>query len=367
MTNQVYFEGSYIDAMRDAVIAALLSGEHACIIGAPGFGKTDVAMAIARDVHPDNHKMLRITSGMKEDEINGAPNIGKLINESQLIREVTGTAYDPNVKMVLVDEFGRASSMIYTSLMYLTDRKNATVPVVATSNFMPTDKAAEALLDRLGLWCWVNPTLTPDEARKISVAKSKGKNRQMSVRGKLPTADEIAAAYAAQPGDKAIEAVADVIFQLSADAIAEGYTINPRRVSQWENVLFRVGFWLTGDADFDRVPDQAIQMLRFCFPLRTQEEAEKWGRVVAAMADPVQVVIDEVLSKAAAHMNGEIDKIAAMSSAERMGAISAAGASMARFQSELLQAGPSEPRVQEALRLMTSWFGNLARGEKIQR
>lgn len=368
MADSIYFEGSYVNHMRDAVVASLLSGEHACLIGGPGFGKTDVAMSIARDVLPSNSKMIRITSGMKESAINGAPNIAKLINESQLVAEVTGTAYDPSVKMVIVDEFGRASSMIYTSLMYLTDRKSETVPVIATSNFMPNDKAAEALLDRLGLWCWVNPTLTADEARKISVAKSKGKNRQMSVRGKLPTQQEIEAAYAAQPGDKAIEVIADIVFQLSVDAIAEGYTINPRRVSQWENVLFRVSFWLTGgNADFDKVPAEAVQMLRFCFPLRTQEEAEKWGRVVAAMADPVQVIIDDVLSRAAGALNAEADKISAMGAQARMSAIPAVGAVLAGFQTELAQAGAVDPRIQAAMVQLSQWYATTVRGEKIQR
>jgi MoxR-like ATPase len=154
-----YFAGRYVDDVRDLYLASILSGLHCVAMSGPGWGKTDIALSMARDIAPANHAVARLHPATPPEEVRGAVKTDVLLASSRIEYEVQGTPYDPANRLVIIDEIGRANKVVVSMLMFLLDRKDVAFPppVWATSNFMPAGPEAKARLDRIALWHWILP------------------------------------------------------------------------------------------------------------------------------------------------------------------------------------------------------------------
>lgn len=307
-TNQ--FVGKYVAEMTDVLTASALSGVHCLLIGAPGRGKTAVARAVAEQIFGDEYVFLRLDATTQPEKVRGHADIAKLLGkESAYEMVVDGTAKDPNAKMILADEIGRPMDMIFDIFLDVMDRQDvekADAPVLwGTTNFMPTSERTDAFRDRFGLWYHV-----PEEQMDVKAmvrAQMAGRVSGMSINATLPSLKEIHAARHATAGTKAVEAIGTTLEALTEAAIAgvgnngqnKTFNPNPRRLEQWENILFGYSFWLSGgDDNFTKVPDKATSLLRNAWTLLTAEDAQDWSEVCQSIVDPIGLVVQDMLNDA---------------------------------------------------------------------
>jgi len=310
-TQQGKFVGSYVSQMTEVLTASALSGVHALLIGAPGRGKTAVARVVAKRVFGDEYVFMRLDATTPPEKVRGHADVAKLLGDDPTYEMVVdGTALDPAAKMVLADEIGRPMDMIFDIFLDVMDRQDvekSDAPVLwGTTNFMPTSERTDAFRDRFGLWFHV----PVERLDVVAIVKSQltGYSGGMDVETvKFPNIQQVYDARHAQPGDKAITAIANKLEALAEAAIAgvgsngtvKSFDPHPRRLEQWGRVLFGYSHWLLGgDDNFSTVPDQATNLLRFAWPLLTPEDAHDWGEVCQSIVDPVGLVIQDMLDDA---------------------------------------------------------------------
>lgn len=364
-----YFVGNYVGDVRDLMVASLLTGQNSVVLGAPGWGKTDMGLSTLLHSIPDLFSFVRIEPSTLPQEIKGGIDVPAYLETGEFITKTEGSAFDPKWKAVLVDEFGRVNRVTAGTLMFLMDRKDVVypAPVIATSNFMPSSPEAEALLDRFALWYWITPTA--QDVRVMTIAQMQAKanaNGLPKMPGKLPTLAEIEFVRNATPGASAMAAVADVIANVAGEIAAEGHGIvHPRRNNQWWKTLYYYSVWLTGDPNFSTVPAEAVKMLRFAHPAKTAEEYGEWARIVVGMGDPVGAAIEGEYVNVLAELN----KFAGLDAAQRTTAITDAYTAMTKAQQSLesLKAAHPDSRLQQAIEQITSWFSVASQGKRIER
>src|SRR4030067_2209479 len=65
------FQGAYIGDIRDCWIASALSGHHVILLSAPGWGKTNVAVEVAKAISGDNYVFIGLDSTTPPEAISG--------------------------------------------------------------------------------------------------------------------------------------------------------------------------------------------------------------------------------------------------------------------------------------------------------
>jgi MoxR-like ATPase len=358
-----YFVGDYVNGVRDLYVASLVTGQHSICLGAPGWGKTDIPLSMLTEIHGQDFCFIRLNEANQPELIQGPPDIDHLLKHSQFRLNQVNTPYDPRFKALLLDEVGRTNDLIYSLLIDTLDRKGASMPVLATANFLPTGKKHEALLDRFGLWHWIAPSSMDAEAMAAAQMSRNETDPMLSVNGRLPTPSELLFIHAAKPGQAAIKAVSTFIGQLAAAAMTEGYTVNPRRIYQWQRIVYRMGVWMTGQEDFSTLPNEAIKAVRFAWPALTSADHSKWATLVTSIQDPVAAGIEVFLNEAASKVN---EAAAITDPTQRMAYTTHVMAADANLTA-LGKTYPNDQRIADAKVMITSWFANIARGEKVSR
>ena len=363
-----YFTGKYVDDLRDLYIASMISGLNCVSIGAPGWGKTDVALSMLMDVFPNEFAVLRVHPATPPEEVEGANDTAILLKESRLVKNIVGTPFDPAMKAILVDEIGRASKVLVGALMFLLDRKDVkhAAPVLATSNFMPKSVESEALLDRIALWSHITVSPATLDPKAMVAAQLGGLGSRLHVKGTLPSASDVTDVWDANPGSKAITAVGESLTQLTVDASAEGLHPHPRRLTQWSKLLYRMSVYVTGKADFSTVPDEAKDFLRFAWPAKTPEEHENWAQISKTAGDPVAALLADKMGEAAEKLNEFVGKFSSMTEEEVTNESLELGKFIS-FTSKAMAEFGNDPRIDEDRKELRSWYGNAIQGIPVER
>jgi hypothetical protein len=245
-------------------------------------------------------------------------------------------------------------------------------PVVwGTSNFSSTTERTEALRDRFGLWVWL-PRENLDW-KAVVMNQMKGFGQTLGIGDGLPDWDDIKDIRAARPGPAAMDAIAKVVVQLAGEA-QQGYTddtgravarfeMNPRRSNQWKDILFRMGYWITQDSDFSEVPSEARQCLRWAYPLTDDRQARAWGTICDAVADPIDVAIQGMKTKAyQAFKKVQDEGLSKQAAIQKFGKVlSESNRELAELQAELNL--DEDERITEAIAEVQNAYARVARGE----
>jgi hypothetical protein len=369
MIGQAYFQGKYIEDMAGMYAAAIVAKLNGIAVGAPGYGKTDVAESMCIDIFGDgNFGFFRIDPSTMPEELKGAVDIERLLsNDPAFQRKVKGSMFDADLHAHIVDEIGRGSGVILNILLLALNRKDVLdpAPVLATSNFMPKGVEFEALLDRFALWKWVAPTNDLDTSAMVR-AQLLGLGGRLHVEMTLPALTDLQDVWAARPGDKAADAIVDVIGSLETEIANEGLMANPRRRTAWSRLLYRMGVYYTGSADFTALPNEAVHALRWAWPAKTEAEATTWQTLVGGLVDPIQTLIDNAMAEVAKAAN---EAIGDLESGKRQIAEAANVVAQAvmKFERDAMALGVNDPRVNEAKGIMMGWTANVVRKERIAR
>lgn len=362
MTKQAKFQGAYVQEVKDALLASVVSAEHALLIGAPGWGKTAIGRRVAERITNDQYVFLRLDGSTPPEKVAGMPDPAKLLASPPVIEYVKdGTVYDPKARIIILDEIGRPMDAIFDILLDPLNRVDVDpddAPVVwGTTNFMPSSDRTEAMRDRIALWIWVNPGQI--DIGDIVNAHLDGLGNGLNIDGSLPSWKEVEEIKKARPGDNARSAVSELIQMISQEAAQSGYTVHPRRISQWSRILFRTGMYWTGSDDFTAVPKEASKVLKYAWPTLSQEEWTNWREVAEVAGDAVGAAINQQLAMSYQKFKDVRDR----SGDSRAAASIELGEALAEAQRSLNAISTDDPRIEAAMSQLTQAFAAVVRGE----
>ncbi len=156
------------EAEVDAIIASLISGEPAILVGPPGTAKTAMVEALAKLVSAKYFYYL-LTRFTEPDELLGPLDI-RALREGVYARVTAGRL--PEAEIAFLDEVFKASSAIRNTLLdiilhrrFLNNGTYVKLPLLTlytASNEVSTDAEDQAFYDRLTIRCfmrYVEPTL----------------------------------------------------------------------------------------------------------------------------------------------------------------------------------------------------------------
>lgn len=294
------YKGRVAEDIKRLITAALVTGQNVMIVGGPGTGKTTIARSYAEQLFGNDYCMARIEPTSAPEKLKGSLNIQKFFTDGEWSINVTNTPYAPNNRLVILDEFGRANSALFDLMMFICDRVGETdaPPVIGTSNFLPTGERQQALLDRFSLYYWVQPE--PIALEDIMNAHLSGNVPHLDVSDL--SWERIQAAKEVKISERGKKAVHKTLSALIDEAQQNSRVLNPRRVTQWVYLLSRMSAYSVGHGDFNRVPDEACDLLKYAYPTLSSAEQLQWAEIAGSVADAVGTAIDAITANLYSHL-----------------------------------------------------------------
>jgi len=310
-----HFVGAYAEEMKQVCIAGFLAGVHVVMVGGPGLGKTRMARAVTKAAFGDNYVMTRFNPTTPTEKMTGYLDVPAFTTKSEWNMIVAGTPYQKSIGAYIADEFGRPSDAVYDILMDVMDRLDIPlqdVPsTICTANSLPDSARTEALLDRIGLYYHV-PDVKLDPIA-VGVNALAAMNSEMVVDG-VPDAAVIYRVRHFNPGPNAVKCVSEAGRDIANTACeglkgSDGKIVrafghpNPRRMTIWNWMLYRLSAFYQDAEDFNRVSPEAMDMIKYAWATKTPEEARDWAELVgASLLDPVTAAIETAMKYAYAKM-----------------------------------------------------------------
>jgi hypothetical protein len=343
--------------------ASLVAQEHAIILGKPGTGKTDIADRLAITAVGKDHRIfLRFAPSTPPQVIEGVFDPQAAIsNPPRFVLVRDNTPYDTRARVVLMDEFPRASDILFDLGLDVLDRRDINqddVPVVwSMANFAPTSARSEALRDRFSQWVWLR-TGMPDVAAIIN-AHANSMHDPLDA-GKMPDWETVQDVRRADPGKNAIRVCTEILSLLAQEASKAGFHPNPRRVRQWFRLLYRMNVYLHGTADFSFSHEDASKVLQWAWANTDESKAAEWAKIAGCVVDIIGTVIEELKNKTLAQVKQIIQTNQGKSQSQVMVVL---GEIITEGKSEIEALEIPDPRIKKALDELEKVFVQIAQGK----
>lgn len=357
-TNTQHFQGEYVGQIAQVLAASVLSQTHAIVITKPGWGKTDIFLAAARLIAgKGRYNVTKITPSTPPSKITGMYNPREYLEGRQVLM-TKNTALDPDNRIVVFDEIGRASEVAYDEMLHVFDLKEEdplTWPVIwGTANFFPQDERSEALRDRVGLWLHLHPVLSDLEGL---IDAFQDINAVLTLAQRLPTWEETELIRTWKAGTQAHEAVKNFIklVAIEINSGKQGVSLHPRTARQWYNTLYRYNAWLTNDPDFSALLPETKQLMRYMWVQPTSEEWETWGKRVSGVTDFAGSIIRSVMG----HVVSEVEKLQNGKEAKDQLVVKAIGIIM-QGQTDIKAKVKDDPRATKAIAQLQGMVNQIA-------
>jgi len=298
------FVGEYPKEVKKLLIASLVSGINTVIISEPGWGKTEMALTTAQNVAPDGTVFIELDPSTPPETIKGTYDPAKML-DGKLERIITGTPYDPQAKIVILDEVWRANDVVFDALIHATAPKLVSPlerPIFwGTANWVNKSERNAALRDRFGLYMFLEGDLNAEE---IVSEQLKNGMWDISWADDVPRWDECIKIRKEKPTKRSEDAVRAIVSTLVAEAskpadekiMRPRFTVNPRRVGQWSEILFRLSVYYTGRANFDDA-SQAAEMLKYAYPILDKKTARDWHEITVSIANSFGSILDAIVQQ----------------------------------------------------------------------
>jgi MoxR-like ATPase len=357
------FVGSYVNDIRLAATASLVAQEHLAVLGVPGTGKTDILDKLAiTAVGKDARSFTRYAPSTPPQRIEGVmdPNAA-LSNPPRFVLVRDGTPYDSRVRIAILDEWFRASDIVFDLGLDVCDRRDIhmdDVPVVwVTSNFSATSARTEALRDRFAEWVWLRPGHFDVSA--IIHAHAASMHDTLDA-GAMPDWKTVQDVRSATPGPKAIKVCTEILTLLAQEASKAGLIPNPRRIRQWFRLIYRTNVYLQGTADFTFSHEDASKVLSWAWACTDESKAAEWSRIAGCVVDIIGTAINELKTKTLE----QVKNILAKTSGQAQSQVTIAlGEIITEGKSEIEALGIPDPRVKQALDELEVVFVQIAQGK----
>lgn len=348
------FTGSYSKDVEGLLKASAISGVNVMLISPPGWGKTEMALAAADKIctSAKNRIFLGLDPATPPEVVRGAYDPQSLVNEGKLTIIKEGTAYDPDAQVIILDEIWRSNDLVFAALIHATSdkmRNPLEVPVFwATSNTVGSSERVDALRDRFGMWAHLKPKMSVEDvvASQFSLDAPTWGNS-------LPLWKDCLEIRKQTITGKSIKAVASVLTTLGNEATANNMPINPRRVTQWSEILARMTIYEKASTDWSTVGTEARNALRYAYPSISQDMYEKWQNVV-------NVIITDTVGEAIETYRGiaqkKLQAIVNAHSSDKSQLLIELGRALGDAQIELRKIGSGDPRAEDVIRELNGWF-----------
>lgn len=342
--------GSYLSDASEAVVSAAAGRVHALVLGAPGWGKSTLLRSFAaRVLAPALTFSCNPTT--PASRASGRPHAAALL-EGREVMYVEGSLADPSLRGAVVDEIFRASDPLWDAILPVLERSRPVI--LATANWVAKGEHVEALKDRVALWVWLVPRLSPAEAGDVAESSLLALNGNLPGVGYSydgwPEPDAISAVWRMAPGQKAVRAVSEAVRVLAQEAAKAGFQVNPRRVDQWARLLYGRTCLETGAEEWAEVSPVALRALQYAWPVENDADAAAWRQVVLRIVDRTGALIQAILAEVKEKLQG----LSSAQPAER----AAKAMELSRFISEKEAALKTldDPRAKELRQSLDRWY-----------
>lgn len=327
----------------DAVLTAMVAGEHCLFVGPPGTGKSMMCDAAAELLHGNRFSYL-MTKFTAPEEVFGPISL-KGLQADKYVRITTGKL--PEAEVAFLDEIFKSSSAILNTMLKLLNERTydaglgaARCPLrlcVAASNEWPSGEGQQelgALFDRFLVRRTVRPIGTPDGKRKLRFDRTPAAPLSVTL-----TAAELDAARdeaAALPwSDDAMDAFDAIVRELNREGIFPG----DRREKKAVGVV-QAAAWLDGAAE---VAKEHLAVLADVLWDSPEEQPAKCAAVVARVANPVGFQVNSLLLEA--------EQVLAAADPKNLSAVTAAAQKLGEV-SRKLQTMRGNPKADKAIKLV---------------
>lgn len=364
--SNAYFVGAFVDAYAKVLSASLLSGTHAIAISGPGTGKTAIMESVTREVTPDRSIMVRCDPSTPPEKIKGAIDVKRYLETGDFDARIEGTPFDPDMKVVILDEMSRASEIVQHLNIQLLDRARGKdvykFPVVwGTANYVKVANQLEALYDRVGLWYH----LPDEEIDTLDFVRAQVAGRQnggLHVRYRLPTWEQVEEVRATQYTDNSVVAVARFMDLIIGELAQQNIKVNRRRREQWQRILLSCSAYEFGSGDFSGISPLALEVFSHAWAAPKPEDQATFKEIVAQCADPAQHALEAAYASVMDYMN----QVAAIPDEnQRKAKIGEMGMMISKQETALKEAGVDPELVRAASLKFGSWFSEVILGKAV--
>lgn len=361
--------GNYTKNMRDVIEAAAVSGLNSMFISPPGFGKTTAAIMAGQTICQDNgFVFLPLDPSTPPERLLGAYDPAQMLN-GKLVRLEDGTVYDPNGKIIVLDEIFRANDIACDILLHAIEDKFTNIihrkVFIGTSNHIGKTERVEAFRDRFALWSLFHPEIGSGDvsAAYLDSMIHNGSNPVDTnwVSG-LPAWNDVLKIRALKPTQKSADVITDMVRTLATEAKESGFQVNPRREVQWTELLFFTTAWKKSSNDFTDIPSCVSNLLQYAYPITDMETASKWKQVALSVYNTVASAVEA--AKNVAYQ--EFLKISQKSGRDSQDKITELGEKFTQFNTDLVAKFGKIPEVEAAVDEITTLFRKAVLGESLE-
>lgn len=280
------------------MLCAVIIGEHTCIIGPPGTGKSMLSNTIAQCFEPGVEYVSRLLhKAMTPDELFGAIDLAQFQTNKVYRRNLVGGI--AMAHFVFLDEIWKGNTLsLNANLTLLNERTYSEQGIVhnsplwscfSASNEFPSDDSLAALWDRF-LFRHIVDYIQDDRAwEDLLFAKSNGTLDSFKAPALL-TMNELKAIKVSVRKVRIDRAMLRKLRDLKKQLAQEGIVISDRRAVKVLDAL-KASAWLDGE---DVVTVDDFQILRFCL-WDTPPEREKVLTALATLERSATAkVIDQI-------------------------------------------------------------------------
>lgn len=369
--------------------ASLLSGHNLMVISEPGTGKSSLIYFMLKQVFGENFLPMYCTPTTREEEILGYQNPEFLLNRQESQSQglpywiVDETPFDPRFPAIFLNELSRLGDIGSDALIpaidfgsigivtpRIRDALNALggqwTPKVfwADSNWLTPTQRNAALRDRFGLVVHYSLPIV-----NIERVMSKGEISGWSF--DLPDVETINEVrgwmvdWMEHPeGTKAFKLIVSALTEIQGVLDGKPFSINHRRVRQWEKVLFSMAAYRAGTPNFTELPVEAFEAMSYCYPTTDLSHSFQWQSIVLASVDQVASVITHLEGQALAQWKDTYESIRKERNPQsrQQRVTRELGSLLQGFQEELRTRFPNDPRVDDSIGRMNEIYRDMLTG-----